>query len=772
MRFRNLALLLLCLPLAAAAQQPLHMKITINGAPVGENVYTSNPDGSFSSKSTLDLGSIKITSTATGHIKDGKLVDATADTEGPASAKVVYAKGRVEMTAKGKTYGSPWQDKTGALVGSLHPQFDATSILIADKAIQSNPATKTTTVNSYLVDGGSVVPIKITSLPPKTVEVNGKSIVARRFALTIAGIDTEILLDEAGHVATQDVPSQHLRFVLDGWEGAFVDPMTKFPELSQATYKTKIEKGVHVRMRDGIELIADVIRPDDNEKHPAILVRTPYGRGSEDPGGFFYATRGYAYVTQDCRGREDSYGDWDPFVNEGPDGYDTIQWVAAQPWCDGNVGMIGGSYSGYVQWAAAVLDPPALKCIVPQVSPPDGMRNIPYDHGIFFLYGDLWWAQIVAGRRTDFSGLRSALPHPNKLDTLPLSKLDDAVLGEHLEFFDKWLSRPTLGDWKGMDFTYHLDDVHIPALDISGIWDGDEIGTHINWTTMRKLGRDNQWIIFGPWVHAFDTNHSFGDVEYGPDAIIDLDSVFLRWFDTWLKGKSVGEDKQPHVRLFVTGANKWVDYADWPDPSMTARTMYFAKDGLRDQVGDDESREYTYDPAKDKVPAGIGNAGGGEGTTKVGPENIKGGLILETPVLEKNTAISSPFNVKLYFKTSAKDTDFFVDVVDVDPKGVMRIVGQPGKIKASYIEGMDAERPLTPGQEYTAEITPWDFAHEFKKGHRIGLIVTSSMFPGYARNLGTGEPIKDATKMIVQRNTILMGKDHPSSFSFEVLWEK
>jgi len=772
MRLRTLASLLFCLPLAALAQQTLHMKITINGAPIGENTYTANADGSFESKSILDLGSIKITSTASGHIKDGKLIDATADTEGPSAAKAVYAKGHVEVSSGKNTKSASWQDKTGALVGNLHPQFDATSLLLAEKAIHAKTDAKSTVVDAYMVDAGATIPLKISLRQPKTVEVNGKNVVARDFAVSLAGIDTEMLLDDAGHVVAMDVPIQHLRFILDGWDGAFVDPMAKFPELSQATYKTKTDKGVHVRMRDGVELIADVIRPDDNEKHPAILVRTPYGRGAEDPGGNFYATRGYAYVTEDCRGREDSYGDWDPFVNEGPDGYDTIQWVAAQPWCNGNVGMIGGSYSGYVQWAAAVLDPPALKCIVPEVSPPDAMRNIPYDNGIFFLYGDLWWAQIVAGRRTDFSGLKSALPHPMKLDTLPLSKLDQAVLGDHLEFYDKWLSRPTIGDWKGMDFTYHLDDVHIPALDISGIWDGDEIGTHINWNTMRGFGRDNQWIVFGPWVHAFNTNHSFADVEYGPDAIIDLDSVFLRWFDTWLKGKDVSEAKQPHVRLFVTGANKWVDYSDWPDTSMKARTLYLAKDGLQDEAGADESREYTYDPAKDTVPSVFKTMDVSQATTKVNQLTIKGGLVLQGPVLEKDTAIASPFNVKLYFTTSAKDTDFFVDVVDVDPNGTMRILGQPGKIKASYLGGMDAERPLTPAQEYSLDVTPWDFAHEFKKGHRIGLIVTSSMFPQYARNLGTGEPIKDATKMLVQKNTILMGKDHPSSFSFEVLWEK
>ncbi len=773
MRSCFVALCLTFVSSLALAQESVRMRILVNGTAVGENVYTRGADGAFSSKSNLDLGSIKVGSTASGHFKGDRLADASAENTSPAgNAKIVYAKGRVDATVGGKTNGGAWQDKTGNFGGNLHPQFFATSLSAAEKAIQASQAAKTATIQAYFIDAGAVLPLKVSMQQPVSLEVGGAKVTARHFGIEVATIKIDFFMDQSGRVVAEDIPSQHIRFLVDGWEAAFVDPMTKFPELSQATYKTKTEKGVHCPMRDRVDLICDVVRPDDNEKHPTILVRTPYGRGSETPGGMFYASRGYVYVTQDCRGREDSYGDWDPFVHEGPDGYDTIQWIASQPWSNGNVGMIGGSYSGYVQWAAAVLNPPALKCIVPQVSPPDAMRNIPYDMGVFFLYGDIWWAQIVAGRRSDFSDFKGSLPHPEKFDTLPLSKVDEAVLGRHLDFFDKWLSRPTIGDWNGMDFTFHLADAHVPALHISGIWDGDEIGTHLNWNTMRELKRDNQWIVFGPWVHAFNTNHSFADVEYGPDAIIDLDSVTLRWFDTWLKGKDVGQNKVPHAKLFVTGANKWVDLADWPDSSMHAKTLYFAKDGLADTAGPEGSRQYTYDPAKDHLAKEYLDPAASNPTTVISEKTTRGGFLLESAPLMKDTAIAAPFNVKLCFTTSALDTDFFVDIADVAPNGQARLLGQPGKVRASYLGGLDAVRPLTPGKEYTVNITPWDFAHEFKKGHRIGLVVTSSMFPSYARNLGTAEPIKNATRMVTQKNTILMGRDHPSSLTFQVLWEK
>jgi putative CocE/NonD family hydrolase len=325
-----------------------------------------------------------------------------------------------------------------------------------------------------------------------------------------------------------------------------------------------------------------------------------------------------------------------------------------------------------------------------------------------------------------------------------------------------------------MDFTYYMANANVPALHISGIWDGDEIGTHINWNTMRDLGRKDQWIVFGPWVHAFNTNKSFQDVQYGPDAIIDLDSVFLRWFDTWLKDKPVNLDRMSRVRLFVTGANKWAELPDWPAPSMKSRKVFLSNKGLLRKPGPKETRTYTYDPAKDnEIPKGMLQTGSEtEGSTKVPKSSLDKMQVFSTEPFKKTTAIAAPFKLNLRFKTSAKDTDFFVTVMDVAPNGEMRVLGQHGKIRGSYLGGMDKVRALVPGKEYSAEVIPWDFAHEFKKGHRLAVGVNSTLFPAYARNLGTAEPIKNATKMVAQKNTILMGGPNGSSFSYYILWEK
>ncbi|HEY3781560.1 MAG TPA: CocE/NonD family hydrolase [Fimbriimonadaceae bacterium] len=774
--FRFCAIALICSAFSHSLADQQKLVVEIKGTPVGENVLTQNPDGSFDSESSLSLGSVSIKSFIKGHVKAGKLLDYTSETSAMGSTVTFsLSKGTLAVTNKGKTTTVPFNSKSGLYAGNYHPVLLAGMLQAALKAIQSNPATKAVEEKVFFMDVGAELPFKLDLMPDKRITVGGETKTIREFSGVIATVPCTLDMDESGKVVAFDVPSQGLRFIREGWDAIFEDPLKKYPEFSQSTYKVKTEKGVKMKTRDGVDLVSDVVRPDDGEKHPAILVRTPYGRGTEAVNGTFYASRGYVYVAQDCRGREDSGGDWDPFVNEGKDGYDAVQWVASQPWCDGNVGMIGGSYDGYVQWAAAVEKPPALKCIVPEVSPPDAMRNIPYDHGTFALYLNLWWAKIVAGKHTDFSTLRSSLPNPKGITTLPLSKTDSAVLGKHLDFYQKWLARPKLSDWKGWDYTYHLNNVDIPALHISGIWDGDEIGTHINWNTMRGLGRKNQWIVFGPWVHAFNTNHSFGGVEYGKDAIIDLDSLTMRWFDTWLKGKDVGLNKVAHVRLFVTGANKWVTMPDWPSQSMSPRTSYFSTTGLTASPGGHGTKTYTYDPAKDtKIPEAYLDVNPDKATTVVDLKILKKKipLLLKTAPFKKDTAIAAPLSVNIYFKTSAQDTDFFALILDIDAKGVARGVGQSGKLRCSYLEGMDTIEPLTPGKTYKATLTPWDFAHEFKKGHRLAVLIVSSEFPVFARNLGYVQSLANGTKMQKQRNTILMDRAHPSSFSYYVLWEK
>lgn len=758
-----------CVLLASAwlgvVQEPTEyrLKITFGGTAAGENVARLSRSGDVESQTTLKFGPIDLSSTLSmARNADGtvKSVDLKQTSSRPGLTELNYKDGKVHAVLSGKPVDMSFPWASGATFGNFHPQV-TWGLIREIKPGSTGPLKR----NVLCPDAGTAFEITITPTGQRTT----KKGTAKLYRFDLPNVSGDLAVDEAGGIVGEDVPAQQLRFLADGWDEVFEDPLAKFPELSQPTYKVTTDHAVKMTTPDGVELVQDVVRPDAPGKFPTILVRTPYGRLGETLRADMYAKRGYVYVVQDCRGRSDSGGEWDPFVNEERDGKSTLDWIVAQPWSDGKVGMIGASYAGSVQWAAAVTGHPALKCIVPQVSPPDAMRNIPYDFGVFALGANVWWSRIVADKTADMLKASEPVPNPKAFKVLPLSKVDDVVLGRNIPFFDKWLDRERIQDWKGFDYTWRLGNVKIPALHISGWWDGDGIGTKLNWKAVRKGGNTKQWLIYGPWTHAFNTSRKFGDIDYGDKAILELDSLYLRWFDTWLKGKKVGMSQVPHVRAFVTGANQWVDLADWPDPRSERLTLYLASGGrlLEAPLKDDSALTYTYDPAKTPVPDDAERPGTGSATTRLlrDTEGAETYVYRSEPVT-RDMVVAGPIRVTLSFKTSARDTDFFVFPVDIAPNGDRRVFGLPGKIRASYLAGFGSRKALTPWRVYHATILPWDCAHELKAGHRLGLTLSSSYFPDYARNLGTAEPIKNATRMVVQHNTILHNAVHPSSISF------
>lgn len=748
------------------------MIVYYNGAAAGQSDYVCRADGSFDASSKLALGPATLDSKVSGHFsKDGHLIDYTFEqTSMKRTVKLNLAKGKLHASVPGRDdVDLPFDaSKITTFAGNLIPAFNQS---LLSKVKWENKSEQT--ISAYGIDIGSLIPIKVK--PGEEKKISRGTV--RTYNVQIGTVSIAYTTDSEGHVVGMDVPGQHLRFLEEGWNDLYEDPFAKYPELSQATYEVKKLPAQIMRTRDGVELVQDVFVPDKPGKYPVVFSRTPYDRRTESINATFYVRRGYAYVAQDCRGRTDSKGEWDPFIHEQEDGYDAVNWIAHQPWCDGNVGMIGASYGGFVQWAAASLRPAALKCIVPQVSPPlDAMRNLPYDYGTFFLYGDVWWGKIVLGKNADMSTILSSLPNPQGFSKLPLSKVDDAVLGHDVPFYNRWLDRTRLSDWKGWNFYDKLPAMDIPVLSISGWWDGDEIGTNLNWDEMQRLGKRNQWVIYGPWTHFFNSSSRYADQDYGVRATLDLDTLYIRWFDTWLKGKDVGMNKVPHVQAFVTGLNKWLTFDRWPAASATRRTLYldsaqYEKAGRLTTSPVKGSGTYVYEPAKDKVPDEYSHLNPAKASTKVVVKKAtKHGLLFQSAPLSRPMAIAGNIEVELCFKTSARDTDFFVNFVDVSPDGESHVFGSPGKIRASYHAGLDKPRSLTPNQVYTVKLRPWDTAHELPAGHRLGLVLSSSAFPVYARNLGTGEPIKNATRMVDQKNTILYGPKL-SRVSFYTLWD-
>jgi hypothetical protein len=765
---------------SVAAQNPEIIKWKFNGNDAGTNTYQSQPDGKFESVTELNIAGTALKSRLTGKIVDGVITEFEIDNHQAGTVVKTSAKdGKARVTVGDKTREVEYKPSK-ALLGNLHPVLTETWVKALDPAKEGVQS-----IEVFVLDAAATMKVDVLKKKSRTIEVGGKRQIADVYLGRFPGVEFDVYLAQGSQFAALDVPSQKLQAVRSGYEALLVDTTTLHPELSQPTMKTKAEQGVKIKMRDGVELVADIVRPADDGKYPAILERTPYGRENFSKlSGEWWARRGYVHIVQDARGRNESDGEWTPLVHERKDGYDTIDWIARQSWSDGKVGMIGGSYGGWVQWAAAVEAHPALKCIVPQVSPPDPFFNFPIDHGVPMLWGAIWWSNFVKEKKTP--PIPEIPKDLEKLKTLPLSKVDDEVLGRDIPFYDEWLEKETPASFAGANYMADMNKVKIPVLHISGWWDGDGIGTKLNWAKMRAFGHKDQWLIYGPWSHAFNTSSRFGDVDYGSDAITDLDLIYLRWFDTWLKNKPAQWDKQPKVRVFVTGVNEWRELEDWPDPHSQETTLYLSSEGpangatsvgelVATAPGDQEPDRYTYNPASAQIPKELKEVksfldllAGGSTVVKIEP-NQNGVLVYKTPPMNVPIEIGGPIDLDLYFSTSAKDTDFFASLVDIDEKGEMRLIGISGKIRARYLSGWEKPALLQPGKVYKAAIELWDTAHQVKKGHRLGVIITSSGFPGYARNLNTGEPIRNATRMVAAHQTIYHDPKRPSALRFRLL---
>ena len=540
-----------------------------------------------------------------------------------------------------------------------------------------------------------------------------------------------------------------------------------------------------VPLRDGVTLSADLYLPVETgtaQQHPAILTRTPYVKASASmlDLGRYFAGRGYVFVAMDVRGRGDSEGEFVPYVNDGRDGYDAIEWCAAQPWCTGAVGTFGGSYLGRIQWLAALEQPPHLRAMVTIVSPSDPFVETPT--GLPSPM-HLCWLHYVSGRVLQ---PMEAVEWARIYDHLPLLTMDEAA-GRTLRHWRNDIAHPQLDEyWDRICYQTRFDRINVPVLHISGWYDDEQVGTPLNFAGMTAHGataeeRARQRLLMGPWGHAVNTTSKLGEVDFGPQALIDLRGEEVRWLDRWLKGdEAAGKDDAP-VRIFVMGENVWRDEREWPLARTVWTSYYLHSDGnANSRFGDgmlspvapsaDEPQDaYRYDPAR-PVPfltePTSSQIGGPDDYAAV--ERRDDVLVYMTEPLADDTEVTGPIRVELYAASSARDTDFMAKLVDVHPSGFVQRLCD-GMVRARFREGMDRPALIEPGQVYTYTIDCWNTAQVFKAGHRIGLEIASSAFPKYDRNLNTGAALGQTAEMIAAEQRIYHDAAHPSALILPIV---
>ncbi|NKB69989.1 MAG: CocE/NonD family hydrolase [Candidatus Latescibacteria bacterium] len=582
--------------------------------------------------------------------------------------------------------------------------------------------------------------------------------------------------------------------------------MVEQTALSKPLYNTVIEKDLEIPMRDGTILRANIIRPDSDGAYPALLERTPYNKdgGSENSVGSpeFFAQRGYAVVIQDVRGRFASEGDFYPFKDDGDglnrDGYDSVEWIAAQPWCNGGVGMFGGSYSGATQYRAALSRPPHLKALFVRESSADFQREWVYRDGAFELGFSLYWVHTVT--QSNLAHLAQGEEYTRQKELLTRVRADMDDWYEQLPLYpcpfveglsdwhNTWLEQPEDGPyWWQFNIEKFHHQIETPTYHQGGWFDIFLGGTLKNYMGLKRRARTDQArrsqkLIIGPWVHGSGNinKQTAGEFDFGPTAAKDFNAMRLPWFDYWLKGIDSGVMDQAPVRIFVMGRNQWRDEADWPLPD-TRYTNYYLHDGSSGSIaslndgtlateppaGSENPDSFVYDPYQPVPTLGGNTLGIPDGVRDQRPVDELC-LTFTSPPLSDELEVTGPVQAVLFGMSSAPDTDWIVRLEDVHPDGYSRILCD-GILRARYRQSYERPELLEAGKIYRFDVDLWATSNAFLPGHRLRVAITSSSFPRFDRNLNTGGPIHREAVGQVAVNTIFHDMLRPSHIVLPVI---
>jgi uncharacterized protein len=305
---------------------------------------------------------------------------------------------------------------------------------------------------------------------------------------------------------------------------------------------------VKIPMHDGVLLSANIFLPKAEGRFPVILQRSPYGKGdAKSRDGFGYAKRGYVFVSQDCRGRGQSDGVWEPFVSEGPDGRDTQEWIVKQPWCNGRLGTVGGSYVGYTQWIVTPNPGEQLKATFSYVPLIDCYGDVAYTGGAFNLALLFGWGSAVSyplGEKNPLMAWKAA-DWATAFQSLPLCQWDRA-LGHRVQYLRDWIAHPCYDEyWAARGVRGRWQDITVPNFVVGGWYDifANSVFEHVTAvraTSRSPVARTHQHLLVGPWTHGVGDSAKVGDLNFGPTATrkaAHLDQMSVRWFEHWLEGK-------------------------------------------------------------------------------------------------------------------------------------------------------------------------------------------------------------------------------------------
>lgn len=552
--------------------------------------------------------------------------------------------------------------------------------------------------------------------------------------------------------------------------------------------------GLRIPLRDGVKLSATVYKPRKMDSPlPVIFTLTPYIADSYHERAYYFAQHGYVFALVDVRGRGSSEGKFDPFRQEARDGYDVVEWLAAQPWSNGKVTMWGGSYAGYNQWATLKEFPPHLRTIVPAAAVFAGV-DFPFFKNIWASY-DIQWLTFtsgVTGNSNLFGEPRFWRQKYFQLygEHLPFNRLDE-IVGNSTTSFQTWIAHPMPDAyWDAMAPTdEQFARINLPVLTITGHYDGDQTGAleyykrHLRLATAEA--RDKHYLIIGPWDHAGTRTprNEVGGLKFGDASLVDLNNLHREWYDWTLKDGPRPAFLKKHVAYYVAGAEEW-KYADSLEAIASGhRTLYLDSSGsaadvfhsgtLSEAKPDKSAPDrFTYDPL-DTRPAELDREDFANPLLdqRYALNLFGNGLVYHSAPFAEATEVTGHLKLTAWMAMDVPDTDFGVTVYEILPDGTS-IQLTSDMMRARYRESLRQEKLVTPGQINRYDFASFTFfSRRITKGSRLRLVLNCPNSAYLQKNYNSGGAVekesgKDARTAHV---TLYHDADHPSSLEIPIV---
>lgn len=623
--------------------------------------------------------------------------------------------------------------------------------------------------------------------------------------------------------------------------------MTTADSQPPAAYEMVVARDVMVAMRDGVRLACDIYRPANDRRaasgaFPVILERTPYGKAdtsrsertarmatprdrAELAEGF--VRHGYVVVYQDCRGRYASEGEFVKYLSDAADGFDTLDWLMQQSWCNGRIGTIGLSYAAHTQGALASLNPPGLAVMfLDSGGFSNAYRSGIRQGGAFELKQATWAfnnARVSPAVVADpvASAAMAAVDLREWFTRMPWKPGHSPVqwAPEYERYlFEQWSHGTFDRYWQQAGIYaegFYDQYAAVPVVHMSSWYDPYTRTATENYRGLTKRGRGPVRLILGPWTHGNRSVTDAGDVDFGPAATLDDNlaedylALRLRWFDRWLRDVDNGVDREPPVQIFVMGGGSgrkngagrlehgghWRGEPDWPLPDTNDTDYHFHPAGRLDRAAPAEGElplTFDYDP-RHPVPTIGGSISSGEPVMSAGafdqcedprffgclPPYLPLAtrpdiLVFQTEPLAEAVEVTGPVSVRLWVSSNCPDTDFTAKLIDVYPPSADYPWGfamnlTDGILRCRYRDSWEQPRLMQPGEVYPIAIELFPTSNQFMPGHRIRLDISSSNFPKFDLNPNTGAPEGAGQSSRIATNTVFIDRERPSHVILPVI---